>query len=227
MPAYQLTPFKQPPKLLIAGTPEYVWGSFNDKTGPTLGNVMSDSSSTVTATLTFLIISGNAPAVGDLITVVGTANGSGNLNVTNASIATVTTTDEGVCTVTYAVPSTTFSTTADGGQVIVPRPEVFESVTAPGQNSIPVCVPFAQLMANQSKTVNATVKFSGFSIATAYLQGAIFDIDSEYENLGIIAQAGSPSTGPTLEIADSAYRFYRISIQNAVGVGKVCGKITC
>jgi hypothetical protein len=228
MPAYVTSPFKPSPALLMAGIPYYVLGSFDDRSSPTQGLVISDSAVTVTATLIFRILSGNSPAVGDLITVAGTANGGGNLNVTNVAIATVSTTQEGICTVTYAISSTTFGSTPDFGQVIVPRPEVGEVL----QNgaSVPVSVPSSQLLANQSKTVNATVSFSGAPVsATAYLQGAIFDKDSEYETLGIIANAGSPTSGPTLEVADSAYRFYRILVANVVGGAspKIIGKITC
>lgn len=229
MPLYQTTPFKASPALLIAGIPYYVFGSFDDKSSPTQGNVISDSGSTTTATLTFRILSGNAPAVGELITVVGTSNDSGHFNVTNATIATATTTDDGICTVTYTKASGTVATASDAGQVIIPRIELGEALVN-GTATVPVAVPSTQLMANQSKTVNATVKFTGApTSATAYLQGAIFDVDSEYEDLGIIANAGSPTTGPTLEIADSAYRFYRVRFANVVGGAspKAIAKITC
>ena len=228
MPTYQTTPFKASPALLIAGIPYYVFGSFDDKSSPTFGTVISDSGSTTTATLTFRVLSGNAPAVGELITVVGTSRDSGNFNVTNATIATATTTDDGISTVTYTKASGTVGTAADAGQVIVPRIEVGEALV--NGATVPVAVPSTQLMANQSKTVNATVRFTGSpTTATAYLQGAIFDVDAEYEDLGIIAQAGSPTVGPTLEIADSAYRFYRVRFANVVGGSspKAVAKITC
>lgn len=228
MPAYVTSPFKASPALLIAGVPYYVFGSFDDKSSPTFGTVISDSGSTTTATLTFRVLSGNAPAVGELITVVGTSRDSGNFNVTNATILTASTTDEGISTVTYTKASGTVGTAADAGQVTVPRIEIGEALV--NGATVPVAVPSTQLMANQSKTVNATVRFTGSpTTATAYLQGAIFDVDSEYEDLGIIAQAGSPTVGPTLEIADSAYRFYRVRFANVVGGSspKATAKITC
>jgi len=208
MPLYTKSPFKQVPALLIAGIPYYVFGSFDDKSSPTQGYVISNSAVTTTGTLTYMTTQGNVPLVGDLITVVGTANASGNFNVTNAAIVTVSAAvdangfQSGVVTVTYAISSSSQGTTGDAGQVIIPRSEIGEALVN-NTATVPVAVPSTQLMTNQSKTVNATVKFTGSpTSATAYLQGAIFDIDSEYEDLGIITNAGSPTTGPTLEVAD-------------------------
>ena len=76
--------------MLIQGTPEYVFGSFNDKTGPTQGFVVSvQSNGSTTGTILFQITSGNVPVSGALITVVGTTNAGGNFNVTNATITNV------------------------------------------------------------------------------------------------------------------------------------------
>jgi hypothetical protein len=231
MPAYVTSPFKPPVALLMAGTPYYVFGSYDDRSSPTQGNVISDSSVTTTATVTYMTVSGNVPSVGDLITVVGTRNS--NFNVTNASILTVSAgssvdgTQSGVVTVTYAISSTNLSVAFDGGQVIIPRIEIGEALV--NEASVPVDVAFAQTIQDQGKTVNFTVSFTGSpTTATAHAQGAIFDRDSEYEDLGTIANAGSPTSGPTLEVADSAYRFYRIRVDNVVGgvSPKIIGKIT-
>src|ERR1039458_3961572 len=110
MSLYVESPFKQNPTLLVQGRPEYTFGSWQDRTGPTFGYVVSDSAVTTTGTLTFRVASGNVPAVGSLITVVGTTNGSGNLNVTNAQILSAVTTDAGISTVTYAITSSTVAT---------------------------------------------------------------------------------------------------------------------
>ena len=85
---YIKSPFKPTPTLLVQGRPEYVFGSWNDKTAPTQGYIISDSAVTTTATVTFQVVSGNTPVVGSLITVVGAAN-SVNYNVTNAQILIV------------------------------------------------------------------------------------------------------------------------------------------
>jgi hypothetical protein len=233
MPAYVLSPFKAPPALLIAGIPQYVFGSLNDKTGNTLGTVISNSAVTTTGTLTFLITSGNVPVVGALITVVGCAN-SANFNVTNATILSVSMATDGagiqsgVCTVTYAITSTSQGTTTDVGIVSIPQVETLENLV--NGASVPVAVPSAQLYNNQGKTINATVRFTGNpTTATASLQGAVEDRDPEYETLGVIANAGSPGNlGPTLEVTLAAYKFYRILISNVAGgvSPQVVAKIT-
>src|ERR1700681_1493389 len=98
MPAYQSTPFKEPVKLVITGHPEYLWGSWNDRTGPTYGHIITDAAVTTTATVVFQIASGNAPIAGSLITIRGASN-SVNFNVVNAVvISAVTNMDTGVCT---------------------------------------------------------------------------------------------------------------------------------
>src|ERR1039458_8599051 len=130
MPFYIKSPFKPTPKLLIQGTPEYVFGSFNDKVGATFGYVQSDSAVTTTGTLVFRITSGNVPFVNSLISVVGTANSAGVFNVTNATILTVVCTDAGICTVSYAVSSTSQTSTPDGGEVTINQSEIPDQLTA-------------------------------------------------------------------------------------------------
>ena len=186
MSQYNKSPFKPTPRLLVAGTPEYVFGSYNDRVGPTLGNVISDSAATTTATVVFQIVSGNAPVAGSLITIVGTANSAKIFNVTNAAIATVSTTDAGVCTVTFTIASTTQATTADGGQVIVPQPEVGEALTVAGYASVPVACPFnnAEMENGKSITTSVTLPAGNITSATVVLQGANIDLDSEYQVIG-------------------------------------------
>src|SRR5271156_3659758 len=98
MSQYVTSPFKQPVQLLIQGTPSLVYGSLNNNTGPTLGNVLSNSAATTTGTLVFQILSGNIPIPGSLITVVGSANSAGVFNTTNSTLLTVVTNAQGVCT---------------------------------------------------------------------------------------------------------------------------------
>jgi len=249
MSQYQTTPFKQSPTLATAGFPVYLIGSYNDKTGPTQGYVISDASNgTTTATLIFQITSGNVPAVGALLTVVGTANGGGNFNVTNAAIASVAVTEQGVCTVTYTISSTASPTqqTQDFGQVIIPQSEVGETIAA-SYNSVPVCRPFNNPNVQEGQSFTATLNFgSGISGYTAILQGADIDLDSEYQTVHTFTASGSASTIYTFQsgtdvLAPSAtpgtitnnpgganlmnYRFYRFAISSVTGSGKVVGKI--
>src|SRR5260221_11306282 len=125
MSFYIASPFKPSPKLMVQGTPEYLFGKWNANTGPTLGNVLSDASTGTTGTLTFQILSGNVPVVDSLITVVGTGNAGNRFNVTNAQILTVSAAanpDAGIYTVTYTVAAFSQPTLADAGQVYIAQP---------------------------------------------------------------------------------------------------------
>lgn len=241
MPSYIMSPFKPSPQLAVAGTPSYLFGSYNDRTSPTLGFVISDSAVTTTGTVTFQIISGNIPIVGALITVVGTANAAGAFNVTNATILTVTTTNTGVCSVTYAITSSTVAVgTPDAGQVIVPQTEVGEAVgsgTVP-YASVPVARPFNNPEMQEGQSLTATLNMSaGLSGVAAVLQGADIDLDSEYQPIHTFGTSGlstfqsgqdtpaaagnsNPGGAPVLN-----YRFYRFNISAATGSGTVIGKI--
>lgn len=129
MPYYVSSPFRPPVKLLVAGTASYLFGKYDDKTGDTFGYVQSNSAVTTTGTLVFRIVSGNVPVVGAKITVVGCGN-SNNFNTTNATLLSVSCTDAGICTVSYAVSSTNQASTPDGGEVLIPQPEIGEALAA-------------------------------------------------------------------------------------------------
>jgi hypothetical protein len=236
------------PKLLVQGRPEYVFGSWNDKTGPTLGNIISDSAVTTTGTVTFVVTSGNVPVVGSLITVVGAAN-SANFNVTNAQILTVVATAAGVVTVTYAITSSTVAAgTPDGGQVIIPQPELGDILAAFPASSVPVACPASP--GNQSgKSLSATVKLpaqqlgvaSTLSAVTVVIQGANFDEDGQYNTIGTLTAAGTSVGGPNTYDWQSGqgaagtlaagsvnlpnFKFYRLQVSGATGSGPVIGTI--
>ena len=250
MSFYNKSPFKPVPTLLVQGRPEYVFGSWQDRTGPTLGNVISNSAVTTTGTLSFNVISGNVPAVGSLITVVGTANSAGVFNVTNAQILTVTTTAADVATVTYAIASTTQATLQDGGQVIIPQPELGDNVTTFPISSVPVACPASP--GNQSgKSLSATAKLpaqqlgvaSSLTAVTVVIQGANFDEDAQYNTIGTLTAAGTSVGGPNVYDWQSGqgntgtgtlasgsvnlpnFRFYRLQVVGATGSGPVIGTI--
>jgi hypothetical protein len=239
MTAYVTSPFKPPVKLLTAGTPSYLVGSYDDRSSPTFGYVISDSGVTTTATLKFRIVSGNAPAAGDLITVVGTSNDSGHFNVTNVALVTATTTDDGICTVTYAKTSGTVGTATDAGQVTVPRIEIGEALA--NGASISVAAPFNNPVIDQGKAISVTAKvfgtIGGSLNVTVALQGADFDVDTEYQDIDTILTwaggaldlfqnghwvSGQTVVDPTVAtenpggVNQSNYRFYRV-IQRGVG----------
>lgn len=252
MSQYVTSPFKPTPQLGVAGTPSYLLGSYNDKTGPTQGYVISDASNgTTTGTLIFQIVSGNIPVSGSLITVVGTANGSGNFNVTNTAATVVSTTLQGVCTVTYTIASTATPTTQtqDFGQVIIPQPEVAETVSGSTYASVPVARPFNNPNIQEGQSLTATLNLpTGGTLSgiTAVLQGADFDLDAEYKTIHTFAAVTAAGTSETFQtgsdvIAPSStpgnissnpgganlvnYRFYRFKFTAITGSGGAIGKI--
>lgn len=251
MTQYVTSPFKPPVQLGVAGTPSYLLGSYNDKTGPTQGYVISDSGSTTTGTLVFQIVSGNVPVSGSLITVVGTTNGSGNMNVTNAAVTVVSTTLQGVCTVTYTISSSTFPSTQDFGQVIILQPEVAETISGSSYSSVPVARPFNNPNIQEGQSLTATLNLpSGGTLSgiTAVLQGADFDIDSEYKTIHTFASVTGAGTSETFQTGSDTqfitataapgtigsnpggvnllnYRFYRFKFTAITGSGGAIGKI--
>jgi hypothetical protein len=243
---------------MVQGTPEYLFGSWNANTGPTLGSVLSDSAVTTTGTLTFKILSGNVPVVDSLITVVGTANASGYFNVVNASILTVSAAsnpDTGIYTVTYAITSSSLSTTADAGQVYIAQPEVGDVVSAAVitgigtvvASSAPVVSPVSgpnsvgkSLSVTVKLPANTTANPNTLSGVTVVLQGSNVDLDSEYNTVATVATTiaagttvdwqsgqGNQSTGTLAAGAVNLinFRFYRLQITAGTGAGYIVGKI--
>jgi hypothetical protein len=249
MSTYIKSPFKPSPQLAVAGTPSYLFGSYNDKTGPTLGYIQSNSGSTTTGTLVFRIASGNVPIVGALLTAVGQAN-SANFNVTNAPILTVVCTDAGICTVTVTITSTTQASTADGGQVVIQQPEVGDTIASgTATASVPVAVPFNNPEMQEGKSITATLTLpntGSLSGVVAVLQASNLDLDGEYVTIHTFAAVTAANTSETWQSgadlkAPSAtpgnvsanlggvniinWRFYRFNLTSVTGTGPAIGKI--
>ena len=220
MPAYILSPFKPAPVLLIPGMPTYLWGSFNDKTGPTQGVVLADSGNGAIATVKFLITSGNVPVAGSLVTIVGSANGAGGFNITNQIILTVSAAaypDAGVYTITFA-NATASGAASDAGQLIIPQPEVGEALTT--TTSAPVVMPYGNSTYNQNQGLTAVVSFPSIPTSVVIsLQQAVQDKDSEYQTIATVATvAGGVVTGsPQITVDPTLGRFFRFSNGSVVG----------
>lgn len=205
MSFYIKSPFKPTPKLLVEGTPEYAFGSWNADVAPTQGNVLSNSAVTTTGTVTLQILSGNVPKPDSLLTIVGTSNSAGIFNVTNAPILTVsaaTNPDMGIYTVTFTISSTSQGVLADAGQFYIAVPEIGDQLTSglitSGVSSAPVVSPVSPPN-SVGKSISATVKLpantaanpSTLSAITVVIQGANLDYDTEYVTIGTIVTAGS------------------------------------
>jgi hypothetical protein len=222
MPAYITSPFKPTPTLLIPGFPTYLWGSWNDKTGPTQGVVLQSLGIGATAELIVKILSGNIPVVGALITVVGVA-ASANFNVTNAVITAVdkyphgNNPDNGMYALAYAATVAT-PMQADAGQFIIPQPEVAEALTA--VSSAPVVMPYGNSTYNQNQGLTAVVSFPSLPTSVIVsLQQAVQDIDSEYATIAVAATVagGVVTTGPQITVDPTLGRFFRFSNGAVVG----------
>lgn len=233
-PVYQKTPLKQSPVLLVAGTIAYLLGSYDDRSSPTFGYIISDSSVTTTATVTFQVVSGPVPIVGDNIAVVG-AGRSANLNTTGtvltvSAVADAAGIQNGVVTVTYTVSSTSLGTASDGGQVTCTRVEVGETLV--NGASVPAAVSFLSSNTQQGRTLTVFATVSGApSTGTVVLQGANFDLDSEYVTLiptsggattastGFIYDASQANKGGFASYGDDVanYRFYRFTVASVTG----------
>jgi hypothetical protein len=228
----------------VAGTPSYLLGGYNDKTGPTFGYVVSNSAATTTATLVFRIVSGNVPVSGSLITVVGTSNSAGVFNVTALAVTEVSCTDAGICTVTYAIASTSQASTPDGGQVVIPQPETGETVSGTTYFSVPVSAPYNNPNIQEGKSFTASLNLpSGGSLSgiVAVLQGADFDAPSEYKTIHTYAAVTGAGTSEIFQSGSdtpasagasnpggvniSNYRFYRFGFTSITGSGLAIGKI--
>jgi hypothetical protein len=199
MPSYDNSPFKRPPAILIPGQSSYLFGSWKQNASPTQIQVASVAIAADVATVTGTIYGGDVPTVGSLISIRGTQTGGGTFNVTNATIVSVVfvAATSGV-TITFALASGNVATTADAGKALAPQPEVAENVVA-GTASIACTVQQNETFLQGGRQVSATV----LGTATLKLQGANFDQDSEYTDLGAC------TTGAVTQFTASNFKFYR------------------
>jgi hypothetical protein len=217
---YQTTPFKPTPNVMTPGIPIYFWGSWNDKTGPTAGNVLNDSGNGSTSTLVVQILSGNVPVVGALISTVGTQNAAGGYNVTNAVITSVsapTVPDAGIYTIQFANTATSASA-KDAGQFLIPQPEIGEPLVAGA--SVPYVMMYNIMNANLNQAVTVVASFPSLPTSVVlYLQQALQDLDSEYQTVATIATVatGAVQGSPQITVDPTLGRFFRVLNGTVVG----------
>ena len=224
MPAYlnnQFTGFRINPLLLQAGIPAYLIGSRPDDQAPcrmaitSLAAVLNTS-----ATIGVIVLEGNIPAVGNLISVRATQTDSGAANVNQAPITAVSiNANTGVGTITYTVTTIAAqSTTTDSGQAVVSVPEVPESLNA-AYASIPVVLAANDIVVAQERAV--TVIFNlGSTITTlaANLQLALNDLASDYVNVNSTSDFSTATAGVyQKQFTLQTSRFYRLNITTFSG----------
>ena len=214
---------------MVPGMPSYLLGSFNDKTSDTRGPVLTDEGNGTTSTVVFQILDGNIPLVGALVYIQGSANASGDYNADGATILTVSTTAAGVCTITFA-GSGDSSSAADTGMVIIPQPEIGENLVE-GASS-PCAMPYNNVVANLNQALTAVISCPSLSgspaaSATVYLQQAVKDMDSEYQDVALIAtiSGGEISGSPQATVDPTLGRFFRFYVDDVEGTGTIVAKL--
>ena len=232
MSAYITSPFKPSPVLLVPGSPTYLWGSWNDRVGPTQGVVLQSLGIATVGEIVVKILSGNIPVVGALITVVG-VSASANFNVTNVAITAVdkyphgNNPDNGMYAIAYTITSTSSPMQSDAGQFIIPQPEVAEALVASAKSS-PASMPYGNATYNQNQGLTAVVSFP--SIPTSiivYLQQAVQDLDSEYADVATVVTVagGSVTSGGQITVDPTLGRFFRFRNSDVVGTGSIIAKL--
>ena len=227
MPNYNASPFAAIPQKLIPGRPAYLFGSFNDTVSPTKGVVNNVALASNVATVTVVINEGNVPAVGSLITIVGTASASGAFNVTNVALTGVTLTN-GAGTLTFALTHANVTSVADGGYFIIPQPEVGDTV-ANGQ-SVPVGLPHTvpQDAGQGPEYLECEVNFPTLPTACVVaLQVAMTNTPAtqwQVATSNVVTVAGSAATYGTTQWNGKA-NFARFSISGTSGTGTIVAKL--
>lgn len=210
MPPFITAPPQITPRRgFTGGLPAYSAGSFAFGQAPTKFYVTSVAVASNVVTLGVKLIEGNIPAVGSLITVVGTVVGTAAVNVTNVALASVTiTAATGLGTVTYAATAANLTTTNDGGMAIVSVPEVGDTLAVQK---------YQQFTLDPDGGYGITYSWSCPSApATISLQleAAINDNDSEY---AIVGSAQTTTSGTIITQVPNLCRFVRMNVTATTG----------
>jgi hypothetical protein len=200
VPAYSSSPFRIG-KAFLSGIPAYSFGAAPSPFGNLRFQVTSVAiSGSNVATIGVILREGLLPSivnnlVGALISVQGTqtptSGGAPNFNVTQVAISALTIdSTTGVGTISFALTSSTISTTPDSGQAIVQAVETGDAMTsdASGQQ---FAMQSQQGFPSNSRDLNWVIATpSAPSSFTAYLQVADVDQDAEYTTIDTTTAVG-------------------------------------
>jgi hypothetical protein len=222
MPPYSASPFQPNPVLLLAGQPGYAFGSFSEHLPDTRMQVTTTARAASVATVGVKILEGNAPAVGSLISIIGTTQAGGAFNVTNAALTAVTIDAVlGTGTVQFAIGAGTTAQAADFGTAMVPTPEVGEALTNTASQSFAVPEPTGR-NTNEKTVTWSTAYPTAPATVSMLLQGSLFDIDAQYQTIDTSTNTAGEERVSTL----THYRFFRLKATNVTGASPTCiGKI--
>jgi hypothetical protein len=214
MPSYNSTPGNNvPTALALEGQLNYAFGS-KPQSPTTQLQITKTAAAGGTVTLNVNVVAGNTPLVGQLITVTGTTQNSGNFNVTNVPITGVSLNNKGVGTVTFAGAGSVASA-ADAGMAYVPAAYSFESMTAASQA---FAMPRTAGPNDNAMTVNwETVYQTAPGAIQVALQVANDDTDSSYQTIDTTTNVN----GDVRFYSGVAARFLRFKVIAGSATGAV------
>jgi hypothetical protein len=226
MPAYNVTPFGPPPVLMVGGRSEFLYGTQPDNVSPTEIAISSVAITANVATVVGTIISGNAPAVGNLVSIQGTKTNGGAFNVSNVALSSVTSNlTTGVITITFPLVGPTVGTTADNGFALFPAPLTYDTLVA--GSSKQAASAENDPSTNDERAYFAQVFFGTIPTAcTVMLQGSLVDQDSAYQNLATVATVtGGAVTLNAATYANLNLKFLRFNVSGLTGTGTIAAAI--
>ena len=226
MTAYNTSPFGPSPVLMVGGRTEFLYGGFSDTTSPTNIAVSSVANSGTVATVVGTIVSGNAPTVGSLVSIQGTKTNSGEFNVTNVALASVTTNaTTGVTTITFPLTGTVVTTTTDSGFAVVPIPLTFDTLVAGSSRQ---CASAENDPSESDERSYMVQVFFGTlpTAVTVTLQASLVDQDSAYQTVATVATvSGGVATLNAAVYANANFKFLRFNVSGLTGTGTIAAAI--
>lgn len=209
-----------PVPMLIPGQVAYAFGSRNANRPTVKMTVQRTEGDGTTATLNVTMVEGFIPAVGDLISVIGTTQDGGAFNDTNAALSAVSIDPtSGIGTVQYA-SSGSASAANDPGLAYVTVPELSEAISAPEKSQ-----QFAiQNTIGRGYGITWAYLVTGLSGVSVQLEGAVNDVDGEYTALGD-AVTGLSGWNEIIAQVPNLVNFVRLHVTTVTTTGRIVGKI--
>lgn len=223
MTAYNTSPFGPPPILMVGGRTEFLYGGQSDTVSPTKMTITSVAITTNVATVIGTIVSGNAPAVGSLVTL---QSSNSTFNVTNVALASVTTNaTTGVTTITFPLTNANVSTVAASGFALVPAPITFDTLA--NGSSRQAASAENDPSESDERAYFAQVFFGTIPTACVVsLQGSLVDIDSAYQTIGpVVTVAGSAVTVNASSFPNLNLKFLRFNVSGLSGTGTIAAAV--
>lgn len=210
MPPFMTLPAQlQPRRGFTSGLPAYSAGSFPVGQQPAKFYVQNITASGSVVTLGVRQIEGNIPAVGQLVTVIGTAQAGALANVTNVALSAVSITPAtGIGTLQYSSAAPALAQTNDGGMAIAQVNDVGETLAIQK---------YQQFCLDPTGGYGITWQWacpSAPATISLQLEGAINDTDAEYT---IIGTAQTTVSGTIVSTVPELVRFVRVNVTAFTG----------